>query len=184
MLKKAKAQLRSGQVEQVRELAQAARDSSHRIWLAGLGAFSKAREEGGKVFDALVKEGEAIEAQTRKVAMSTAGFAAEAAKAKAKEMQAMANGTWDKLEQVFEERVARSLRRLGVYRSVDFKVLSDRVNALAQAVDELVQTKPARATRAAPAKRAAKSAAGRTPAAAKTARAARVRKPKSESASA
>ena len=33
------------------------KDSAQQIWLAGLGAFAKAQEEGGKVFEALVKEG-------------------------------------------------------------------------------------------------------------------------------
>jgi poly(hydroxyalkanoate) granule-associated protein len=148
MLKQAKAQFGSTQVDQVKELAQSVMDSSHRIWLAGLGAFSKAQQEGMKVFDTLVKEGETLEAQTRKVAATTAEAATEAAKARAKEMQAMAGGTWDKLEQVFEERVARSLHRLGVYRSSDFQVLSERVNALAEAVEDLLKQKPAAPARA------------------------------------
>jgi hypothetical protein len=33
------------------------KDSAQQIWLAGLGAFAKAQEEGTKVFEALVKEG-------------------------------------------------------------------------------------------------------------------------------
>ena len=39
------------------QLVQTVRDSAQQIWLAGLGAFSKAQEEGGKVFETLVKEG-------------------------------------------------------------------------------------------------------------------------------
>mgnify|MGYP003397566904 CR=1 FL=1 len=50
------------------QLTQTVRESAHQIWLAGLGAFSKTQEEGGKVFDALVKEGEAIQKKTRKMA--------------------------------------------------------------------------------------------------------------------
>ena len=42
-------------------LAGAIKDSAQQIWLAGLGAFSKAQEEGGKVFDTLVKEGLTIQ---------------------------------------------------------------------------------------------------------------------------
>ena len=49
------------------QLAQTVKDSAHQIWLAGLGAFAKAQEEGGKVFDALVREGEGIQARTRKL---------------------------------------------------------------------------------------------------------------------
>ena len=50
------------------QLAQTVRESAHQIWLAGLGAYSKAQEEGNKVFDALVKEGETIQKKTRKAA--------------------------------------------------------------------------------------------------------------------
>ena len=39
------------------QLSSAVKDSAQQIWLAGLGAFAKAQEEGSKVFDALVKEG-------------------------------------------------------------------------------------------------------------------------------
>ena len=43
------------------QLSSAVKDSAQQIWLAGLGAFSKAQEEGSKVFNALVKEGMAIQ---------------------------------------------------------------------------------------------------------------------------
>src|SRR5205085_6349496 len=73
-------------------------------------------------------------------ASQTADAARDAAKAKAKEMQAMAGGTWDKLEQVFEDRVARALGRLGVYTSSDVERLTERVNALSEAVNALLKT--------------------------------------------
>jgi hypothetical protein len=49
------------------QLASTVKESAQQIWLAGLGAFAKAQEEGGKVFDALVKEGESIQSRTRKM---------------------------------------------------------------------------------------------------------------------
>jgi poly(hydroxyalkanoate) granule-associated protein len=139
MLKKAKAELGSQQGDQAKGLAQTVRESSHQIWLAGLGAFSKAQEGGMKLFETLVQQGEGLEAKTRAAAVGTAGAAREAAKAKAKEMQAMAGGTWDKLEQVFENRVARALGRLGVYSAADVKRLTDRVDALSEAVNALLK---------------------------------------------
>jgi poly(hydroxyalkanoate) granule-associated protein len=39
------------------QLAASVKDSAQQIWLAGMGAFSKAQEEGTKVFETLVKEG-------------------------------------------------------------------------------------------------------------------------------
>ncbi len=139
MLKKAKAEFGSKPVEQAKNLSQAILDSSHKIWLAGLGAFAKAQEGGAKVFDTLVQQGESLEAKTRAAAAGTADAARDAAKAKAKEMQAMAGGTWDKLEQVFENRVARALGRLGVYSSEDVKRLTERVDALSEAVNALLK---------------------------------------------
>ena len=44
------------------------RDFARQVWLAGLGAFARAQEEGGKVFDTLVQEGQAVDAQMKKTA--------------------------------------------------------------------------------------------------------------------
>src|SRR5690606_26098454 len=49
-------------------LSGAIKDSAQQIWLAGLGAFSKAQEEGGKAFESLVKEGLSIQRKTQAVA--------------------------------------------------------------------------------------------------------------------
>ena len=51
----------------------------------------------------------------------------------------MAGGTWDKLEQVFEDRVARALSKLGVYTQNDVQKLAKRVDALSAAVNELLK---------------------------------------------
>jgi poly(hydroxyalkanoate) granule-associated protein len=150
MLKKAKAQVGAKQIEQAKQLSQAVLDSSRQIWLAGLGAFAKAQQEGVKAFDVLVKQGEEIEQRTKKAATDTA----EGMKSAAVEAQAKMSGTWDKLEQVFEDRVARALNRLGVYTAADVNKLSARVEELSQAVNELVKQQGA--------KRAAKPAATKT----------------------
>jgi poly(hydroxyalkanoate) granule-associated protein len=141
MLKKAKAEAQGGPKQGGGEkgISKAVLESSHQIWLAGLGAFAKAQQGGKQVFDMLVKQGEVLEAKTRSAAAQTADAAREAAKAKAKEMQTMAGGTWDKLEQVFEDRVSRALARLGVYTSSDVERLSERVNELSEAVNALLK---------------------------------------------
>jgi poly(hydroxyalkanoate) granule-associated protein len=153
MLKKAKAEAQGGHKQGGGEkgISKAVLESSHQIWLAGLGAFAKAQQGGKQVFDMLVKQGEVLEAKTRSAAAQTADAAREAAKAKAKEMQTVAGGTWDKLEQVFEDRVSRALARLGVYTSSDVERLSERVNELSEAVNALlkaqgIQRKPPAST--------------------------------------
>ncbi len=108
------------------QLAQTVRESAQQIWLAGLGAFAKAQEGGAKVFEALVKEGETIQNRTRK-----------AAEEKVSELAGKATGTWDRLEQVFEDRVARALNRLGVPTKKDIEALTRRVEELTEVVHKL-----------------------------------------------
>ena len=139
MLKKAKAELDSDKTGETKSLAQSVLDSSHQIWLAGLGAFAKAQGGGMKVFETLVQQGEGLEARTRSAAAHTADAARGVAKAKAKEMQAIAGDTWDKLEQVFENRVARALGRLGVHSAADVRRLTERVDALSESVNALIK---------------------------------------------
>ena len=139
MLKKAKATMMEGAAGEAKDLAQAVLDSSHQIWLAGVGAFVRAQQEGMKVFESLVQQGEKLERRTRQAAVDTAAAARGAATAKAKEMQQMAGGTWDKLEQVFEDRVARALGKLGVYTQNDVQKLAKRVDALSASVNELLK---------------------------------------------
>jgi poly(hydroxyalkanoate) granule-associated protein len=110
-------------------------DSARQIWLAGLGAFSKAEEEGGKLFESLVKEGEEVEARTRK----TAEEKVEEVKGKMKEVKNKVSDTWDDLEQVFEDRVARVLNRLGVPTNDDVQELSKRVEELHESVKVLIK---------------------------------------------
>ena len=43
------------------QLVRLINESANEIWLAGLGAFSKAPQEGAKVFEALVADGEKVQ---------------------------------------------------------------------------------------------------------------------------
>ena len=139
MLKKAKAEATGKPAGENKDLSQSVLDSSRQIWLAGLGAFSRAQAEGSKMFETLVKQGETLEAKTRKAASDTAAMARGAATAKVREVQKGVGGTWDKLEQVFEDRVERALSKLGVYTQNDVVRLSQRVDALSDAVNELIK---------------------------------------------
>lgn len=108
-------------------------ESAHLVWLAGLGAFAKLGEEGGKLFEALVKEGEKIEKRTRE----TAENALAVAEKKADEARGKAADAWDNVEQLFEDRLARVLGRLGVPDQDDLAELNRRVDALRERIDEL-----------------------------------------------
>ena len=129
------------------QLSSTVKDSAQQIWLAGLGAFSKAQEEGGKVFEALVKEGLTIQRKTQAVAEEKITEATSRVTTKASDIGSKAQGQWDKLENIFEDRVAKALAKLGVPSARDLEALSARVDALAKG------------SKAAPAKAAAKPAA-------------------------
>jgi len=135
------------------QLAATIRSSAQQIWLAGLGAFGKTREEGAKVFEALVKEGRVLEGRTRKLAEAKMGAVSSRWGKTANEAAARATATWDKLEQVFEARVARALNRLGVPTSREIQALAKRVEELTASVQKLTGEKPRRTGR----KREAKS---------------------------
>ena len=156
------------------QLSGTVKDSAQQIWLAGLGAFSKAQEEGGKVFEALVKEGLTIQRKTQAVAEEKITEATSRVTTMASDIGSKAQGQWDKLENIFEDRVAKALAKLGVPSARDLDALSARVDALAKsskAASAKAAAKPAAkapankaaAKKAAPAKAAAKPAA-KTPA--------------------
>ena len=105
--------------------AQAIRDSAQKIWLAGLGAFDRARTEGPRLFETLVEQGRAMGAR--------AVGAADEALRTMREAGAP-GGRWDKLEQVFEERVSRSLAKLGVVTARDLEELSRQVKDLQERI--------------------------------------------------
>ena len=134
------------------QLSSTVKDSAQQIWLAGLGAFSKAQEEGGKVFEALVKEGLTIQRKTQAVAEEKITEATSRVTTMASDIGTKAQGQWDKLENIFEDRVAKALAKLGVPSARDLEALSARVDALAKGA----KAAPAK-TAAAAAKPAAKA---------------------------
>jgi len=151
------------------QLAGAVKASAQQIWLAGMGAFAKAQEEGGKVFEALVKEGVSLQRKTQAVAEERLGDVTGKMSAMAGEVTNKAGASWDKLESIFEARTAKAMGKLGVPTAKDVAELSARVDALAAAVAKLGgKTAPVKAV--APVKKAAtkpvaKKAAARKPAA-------------------
>jgi poly(hydroxyalkanoate) granule-associated protein len=122
------------------------RDSANQIWLAGLGAFAKAQEEGSKVFDSLVKEGQEVDSKTRDAAEDAAKSVKSNVEGRVSGARKQASDTWDKLEGVFEERVARVLNRLGVPSKQDIDALNKQIDSLSKELKALKgDSKPAAA---------------------------------------
>jgi hypothetical protein len=88
----------------------------------------------------------------------------------ANDITSKATGQWDKLENIFEERVAKALNKLGVPSAKDVSALIERIEELNKTVQKLSAKAPAPAKASkAPAKKApAKKASVAKPAAKKT----------------
>ena len=135
-------------------LAGAVKESAQQIWLAGLGAFAKAQEGGGKVYESLMKEGLSIQRKTQAAAEEKISEATSKMANMAGDIQSKAGQQWDKLENIFEERVAKALNKLGVPSAKD-------VDALIARIDELNKSVQKMSTKAAAAKPAVKTPAAK-----------------------
>jgi poly(hydroxyalkanoate) granule-associated protein len=133
-------------------LSSSVKDSAQQIWQAGLGAFTKAQVEGTKAYEALVKEGVSFQRKTQSAAEEKINEATQKMTSMATDISSKASGQWDKLESIFEDRVAKALNKLGVPSAKDIAVLIARIDALNASVQKL---SPAKATPKAAAKPAA-----------------------------
>jgi len=142
------------------QIAQTVKDSAQQIWAAGLGAFAKAQGEGGKVYEALVKEGMSLQKKTQSAAEDRLSSVTSKMSGMASEVGARAGQHWDKLESIFEDRVASALKRLGVPTAKEIEALIARIDALGAAVGMPAQKAPKAAAKA-PAKTPAKKPAAK-----------------------
>lgn len=99
---------------------------AYQLWLASLGAVVTLREEGVKVFDSCIKEGEKLQALTRKSAQS-----------KVKDLKAETTDALEKWNDVLQQRAQRILSRIGLPTNDDIQALSQRVGILSERVEQL-----------------------------------------------
>lgn len=101
------------------KMSEQMKESAQQIWLAGMGAFAKAQQEGAQHAQAKITE------------------AAQKMTDMANDMTQRASGQMDKLEGIFEERVAKALQSMGLPSARDLADLQARVAALeAQLADK------------------------------------------------
>lgn len=130
--------------------AEQVKASAQQIWSAGLAAFAKAQDQGGAMLDKL--SGDGAKAQDP---MRGAGEKLDSAARRmsdlAGEVGSRAGQHWDKLESIFEDRVARALARLGMPAAEEVARLQARVEALAAEV-AMLRAQVATPAKAQPAK--------------------------------
>ncbi len=124
------------------QMSESVKDSAQQIWQAGLGAFTRAQAEGSKAFESLVKEGVSIQRKTQSATEAKISEATNKMSTIATDISSKASGQWDKLENIFEERVAKALNKLGVPSAKDINALIARIDELNKAVQKLSAKAP------------------------------------------
>ena len=142
---------------------------SRKIWLAGLGVYSKIDTDGSKLFDTLVKDGEKAEKLAKDAGHKVAeGVKAStsSARSRVEDVKDLALEKWSEFEEAFDKRLNSAITRLGVPSREEVKALHAKVETLTKHIEKLTAaaakvtaTKAPAASKPAPAKPAVKAAA-------------------------
>ena len=132
------------------DMASGIKGSAQQIWQAGLGSFAKAQGEGGKIFESLVKESLSVQRKTQAAAEEKISEATNKMAGMASDITSKATSQWGKLEDIFEDRVAKALNKLGVPSAKDIEALIARIDELNKAVAKLSAKAPVSVKAAAP----------------------------------
>ncbi len=145
------------------------------VFLAGLGALSNAQKKGTETFDALVKQGEKFRKETSKKTESLIDDVQGAIRDMGDEAQSKAEGLLDrvrdrsrldKLQSVFDKRVADAMDRLNVPSKNDIDKINKKLNKILRSLEAKDAPAPAkkRTTKRKTASKKKKAVARKTPA--------------------
>lgn len=115
-------------------------ESARDIWLAGLGAYARTQEQGARIYSGLIKEGQNFQEQTRKGLNEKALELRGQVESGVNSARKNVSGRIVKLENLFDDRVARVLGRLGIPTADDIQQLTRRVQQLSKEVKALSMT--------------------------------------------
>jgi len=135
-------------VEESTSVLSDAKVYARKIWLAGLGAYAKAGQEGSEYFKDLVKSGEGVEKQGKKLVseqVEAANSQIDSVKSTVTNNVSSVKGKFevrlDKIEKAFDNRVASALNRLGIPSKQDVEVLSAKLDELSALLEHVARTK-------------------------------------------
>ena len=106
--------------------------NSHKIWLAGMGAYSMIKENGIESFEALVEKGQKFEKENNPKQEEIS-----ANDSRLDELKSRANQTMDRIERAFDLRVSSALSRLGISKKSDLDTLNAKVDRLTDILEEV-----------------------------------------------
>lgn len=109
------------------------RGYARRIWLAGLGAYTRVGQESADYVKDLIKAGEAVEKRGKKQLdreLDAANSEIDSAKHELRSVKDKVEVQLDKIEKAFDTRVASALNRIGIPSKHDVEALSAKLDEL------------------------------------------------------
>ena len=106
---------------------------ARKIWLAGLGAYTKVNQEGTDYVKELIRTGERAEKDAKKVVdekLDAANSEIDSIKGEVSGVKGRLEAQLDKIESAFDRRVARGLNRIGIPSKHDVEALSAKLDEL------------------------------------------------------
>jgi len=117
---------------------------ARKIWLAGLGAYSWAEQEGSEYIKELIRTGEETEKKAKRVIdqkVEAANTELDAFNDDVAETVDAVESRLDRIENAFDRRVASALNRIGIPSRHDVDALSAKLDGLTALLERVVNKK-------------------------------------------
>ena len=115
---------------------------ARKIWLAGLGAYTKVGQEGSEYFQELIKAGQTVEKKGKKAVtekLEAANAEIDEAKSEVSSFKGRVEVQLDKVEKAFDTRVASALNRIGIPSKHDVEALSAKLDELTALLERVAR---------------------------------------------
>jgi poly(hydroxyalkanoate) granule-associated protein len=115
---------------------------ARKIWLAGLGAYTKVGQEGSEYFQELIKAGQTVEKKGKKVVvekLEAANAEIDEVKSEVSTFKGKVEVQLDKVERLFDTRVASALNRIGIPSKHDVETLSAKLDELTALLERVAR---------------------------------------------
>lgn len=139
-IKKVESEINEGKTKLLSEVKHYGRQ----IWLAGLGVYFKAGQESVEYLKELVKAGEGVEKKGKAMVaeqVEVAGEELNAVRSNISSVKGKVELQIDKIEQAFDNRVARGLNRIGIPSRQDVDALSAKLDVLNAMLERAAKAK-------------------------------------------
>ncbi|MGG7671110.1 phasin family protein [Pseudomonas sp. WC2] len=115
---------------------------ARKIWLAGLGAYTKVGQEGSDYFQELIQAGQTVEKKGKKAVtekLEAANAEIDEAKDEVSSFKGRVEVQLDKVEKAFDTRVASALNRIGIPSKHDVETLSAKLDELTALLERVAR---------------------------------------------